>query len=202
MGSQLRPAFVLLVALHVLTGVVYPLAVTGVAQVAWPAKANGSIVTVDGRPRGSRLVGQPFSAPGYFWGRPSATSPVPYDASASSGSNLGPTNPALLDLVRARIAALRATDPSLTGPIPVDLVTASASGLDPDISAAAALVQVPRVARARGVSEASVRALVESHVVEPMLGLLGEPRVNTLLLNLALDATANAGGGGFRTPGV
>ena len=202
MGSQLRPAFVLLVALHVLTGVVYPLAVTGVAQVAWPGKVNGSIVRVAGRARGSRLIGQPFSAPGYFWGRPSATSPVPYDASASSGSNLGPTNPALLDLVRARIAALRAADPLLTGPVPVDLVTASASGLDPDISVAAALVQVARVARARGVSEASVRVLVESHVVEPMLGLLGEPRVNVLLLNLALDATATAGGGGVRTPGV
>lgn len=202
MGSQLRPALVLLVALHVLTGVVYPLAVTGIAQVVWPGKANGSLVVVDGRPRGSRLIGQPFSTPGYFWGRPSATSPVPYDASASSGSNLGPTNPALLDLVRARIATLRLADPSLTGPIPVDLVTASASGLDPDISVAAALAQIPRVARARGMSEASVRTLVEAHAVAPTLGLLGEPRVNVLLLNLALDAAAHPDGGGARPPSV
>ena len=202
MGSQLRPALVLLVALHVLTGVVYPLAVTGIAQIVWPANAGGSLVVVDGRARGSRLIGQPFSAPAYFWGRPSATSPVPYDASASSGSNLGPTNPALLDLVRARIAVLRAADPSLTGPIPADLVTASASGLDPDISVAAALVQVPRVARARGVSEASVRTLVEAHAVEPTLGLLGEPRVNVLLLNLALDAGNGRGPGRVRRPGV
>lgn len=202
MGSQLRPALVLLVALHVLTGLVYPLAVTGIAQVVWPANAGGSLVVVDGQARGSRLIGQPFSAPGYFWGRPSATSPVPYDAAASSGSNLGPTNPALLDLVRTRIATLRAADPSLTGPIPVDLVTASASGLDPDISVAAALVQVPRVARARGLNEASVRALVETHAVAPTLGLLGEPRVNVLLLNLALDAAPHADGGGVRPPSV
>lgn len=202
MGSQLRPALVLLVALHVLTGVVYPFVVTGVAQAVWPAKAGGSLVVVNGQTRGSRLVGQPFSAPGYFWGRPSATAPVPYDASASSGSNLGPTNPVLLDLVRTRIATLRAADSSLTGPIPVDLVTASASGLDPDISIAAALAQVPRVARARGMSEASVRTLVETHAAAPTLGLLGEPRVNVLLLNLALDAAAHADGGGSRPPNV
>lgn len=202
MGSQLRPALVLLVALHVLTGLVYPLAITGIAQVIWPGKADGSLVVVDGQTRGSRLIGQPFSAPGYFWGRPSATSPVPYDASASSGSNLGPTNPALLDLVRDRIAALRAADPGLTGPIPADLVTASASGLDPDISVAAALVQVPRVARARGLAEETVRRLVEANAVAPTLGLLGEPRVNVLLLNLALDAAAHADGGGVRPPSV
>ena len=202
MGSQLRPALVLLVALHVLTGVVYPLVVTGVAQVVWPAKAGGSLVVRNGQARGSRLVGQPFSAPGYFWGRPSATPGVPYDASASSGSNLGPTNPAFLDLVRTRVARLRAADPALTGPIPVDLVTASGSGLDPDVSIAAALAQVPRVARARGMSEASVRTLVETRAVLPTLGLLGEPRVNVLLLNLALDAAARANGGGVRPPGV
>ena len=202
MGSQLRPALVLLVALHVLTGLVYPLAVTGIAQVVWPGKADGSLVAVNGRAYGSRLIGQPFSAPGYFWGRPSATSPVPYDASASSGSNLGPTNAALLDLVRTRIATLRAADPSLAGPIPVDLVTASASGLDPDISVAAALVQIPRVARARGMSEARVRTLVEGQAVAATLGLLGEPRVNVLALNLALDAAARAGGAAVRPPSV
>ena len=202
MGSQLRPALVLLVALHVLTGLVYPLAVTGIAQVVWPGKAGGSLVVVNGQARGSRLIGQPFSAPGYFWGRPSATSPVPYDASASSGSNLGPTNPALLDLVRARIAALRAADPSLTGPIPADLVTASASGLDPDISLAGALVQVPRVARARGLAEEAVRELVLAHAAGRTLGFLGEPRVNVLLLNLALDGTGAGGLIGVRPPGV
>jgi K+-transporting ATPase ATPase C chain len=187
MGSQLRPALVLLVALHVLTGLVYPLFVTGVAQVAWPGKANGSVVKVDGKDFGSALIGQPFSAPGYFWSRPSATSPVPYDALASSGSNLGPTNPALADAVRGRIAALRAADPSLTGPIPTDLVTTSGSGLDPDISVAAALAQVRRVAKARGLAESDVRQLVRAHSVGRTLGLLGEPRVNVLLLNLALD---------------
>ncbi len=187
MKSQLRPALVLLVALHVLLGVIYPLVVTGIAQAAWPGKANGSLITVNGQDRGSALIGQPFSAPGYFWSRPSATSPVPYDASGSSGSNLGPTNPALLDLVRARIAALRAADPSLTGPIPADLVTASGSGLDPDISAAAALVQVGRVARARGVAESQVLQLVRTHTAGRTLGFLGEPRVNVLRLNLELD---------------
>jgi K+-transporting ATPase ATPase C chain len=187
MSSQLRPALVLLVALHVLTGLVYPLVVTGVAQVAWPGKANGSVVKVEGKDFGSSLIGQPFSAPGYFWSRPSATSPLPYDASASSGSNLGPTNPALADAVRARIAALRAADPGLTGPIPVDLVTSSGSGLDPDISAAGALVQVPRVARARGLQEESLRQLVRTHIEGRTFGFLGEPRVNVLALNLALD---------------
>jgi K+-transporting ATPase ATPase C chain len=187
MKSQLRPALVLIVALHVLTGLFYPLVVTGLAQVAWPGKANGSLVIVDGRARGSALIGQPFSAPGYFWSRPSATSPVPYNASASSGSNLGPTNPALADAVQARIAALRAADPSLTGPIPADLVTDSGSGLDPDISVAAALVQVPRVAKARGLRVDVVRKLMRAQSVGRTMGLIGEPRVNVLLLNLALD---------------
>jgi len=187
MISQLRPALVLVAALHVLTGIVYPLVVTGVAQVAWPNKANGSVLSIGGKDVGSRLIGQPFSAAGYFWSRPSATSPAPYDASGSTGSNLGPTNPALLDAVQGRIAALRAADPTLTGPIPVDLVTASGSGLDPDISVAGALAQVNRVAAARGVPPQRVRQLVESRVQGRTLGLLGEPRVNVLQLNLELD---------------
>ncbi len=187
MLTQLRPALVLLAALHLLTGAVYPLVVTGVAQTVWRDRANGSLLLEGGRVRGSALVGQPFSSPRYFWGRPSATSPAPYDASASAGSNLGPTNPALAAAVRDRVAALRAADPSLAGPVPVDLVTASASGLDPDISVAAALVQVPRVARARGLPEAAVRSLVQGRAQGRTLGFLGEPRVNVLALNLALD---------------
>ncbi len=187
MLTQLRPGLVLLAALAALTGVVYPLAVTGIAHAVWPDKANGSPVVERGEARGSALIGQPFSSPGYFWGRPSATSPVPYDAAASAGSNLGPTNPALIAAVRDRIAALRAADPGLTGPVPVDLVTASASGLDPDVSVAAALVQVPRVARARALPEDSVRSLVLGRIQGRTLGLLGEPRINVLDLNLALD---------------
>jgi K+-transporting ATPase ATPase C chain len=177
----------MIAALHVLLGIGYPLAVTGIAQVVWPARANGSILKVNGKPVGSALIGQPFSAPGYFWSRPSATSPFPYDASASTGSNLGPTNPALLDAVRARVAALRAADPAEKGPIPADLVTTSASGLDPDISVAGALYQVPRVASARGLDAGAVRALVVARAQERTLGFLGEPRVNVLELNLALD---------------
>jgi potassium-transporting ATPase KdpC subunit len=200
MSTQLRPAFVLFAALSVLTGVVYPLAVTGIAQVALHGPANGSIEVVGGRPVGSRLVGQPFSAPQYFWGRPSATSPVPYDASASAGSNLGPTNPALRSAVRDRITALRAANPSLSGPIPVDLVTASASGLDPDISVAAALCQVTRVAAARGLAVGDVRELVKTLAQGRTLGLLGEPRVNVLLLNLALDRQVLRPAGAAHTP--
>jgi K+-transporting ATPase ATPase C chain len=187
MSSQLRPALVLLVALHVLTGLVYPLVVTGIAQAVFPARANASLVVVDGQPRGSALIGQPFSAPGYFWSRPSATSPVPYDASASTGSNLGPTNPALASAIRDRIAALRAADPGLKGTIPADLVTASGSGLDPEISVAAALVQVPRVAKERGLQEGQVRELVRAHTDGRTFAVLGEPTVNVLALNLALD---------------
>ncbi len=187
MITQLRPALVLLAALHLLTGIVYPLVVTGIAQVAWHDRANGSLLVEDGRVRGSSLIGQPFSSPGYFWSRPSATSPAPYDGSGSTGSNLGPTNPALIAAVRDRIAALRAADPSLTGPVPVDLVTASGSGLDPDVSVAAALVQVPRVAAARGLAPERVRALVLGRAQGRTLGFLGEPRVNVLALNLALD---------------
>ncbi|MEW6337453.1 MAG: potassium-transporting ATPase subunit KdpC [Acidobacteriota bacterium] len=194
MTTQLRPAIVLLGALHVLTGIVYPLLVTGIAHLVWPEKAHGSLVRVDGRDRGSALIGQPFSAPGYFWGRPSATSPVPYDASASSGSNLGPTNPQLLEAVRGRVAALRRSDPGMEGPIPSDLVTASASGLDPHISVASALIQVDRVAAARGMPRESLRRLVESHQEGRTLGLFGEPRVNVLLLNLALDRASHVSG--------
>jgi K+-transporting ATPase ATPase C chain len=185
--NDVQAAIVLLGALALLTGIVYPVAVTGIAQVVFPSAANGSLLVVDGRVRGSSLIGQPFSAPGYFWSRPSATSPVPYNAAASAGSNLGPTNPALVAAVQERVAALRAADPGLTGSIPVDLVTASASGLDPDISPAAALVQVPRVARARGLPEEPLRQLVRTHIETRAFGFLGEPRVNVLALNLDLD---------------
>jgi K+-transporting ATPase ATPase C chain len=187
MRSEFRPAFVLLVAFLVLAGLAYPLAITGIAQVLFPARANGSLIIRHGKAVGSALIGQPFSAPAYFWGRPSATSPVPYDAFASAGSNLGPTNPALLAAVRERIAALRAADPTLRRAVPVDLVTTSASGLDPDISVAAALVQVDRVSAARGLPTEQVRQLVLAHAEGRTLGFLGEPRVNVLRLNLALD---------------
>ena len=187
MKNDLQAAVVLLGALALLTGIVYPLAVTGIAQVVFPSAANGSLLVVDGRVRGSSLIGQPFSGPGYFWSRPSATLPVPYNAAASTGSNLGPTNPALVAAVQERTAALRAADPGLTGPIPVDLVTTSASGLDPDLSPAAGLVQVPRVAMARGLPEELLRQLVRTHIETRAFGFLGEPRVNVLALNLALD---------------
>ena len=205
MRSEIRPAVVLLVLFTLLTGVAYPLAVTGIARVAFPAQAEGSLVRAGGRAVGSRLVGQPFDDAGYFWGRLSATSPFPYNASASTGSNYGPSHPALLDAARARIAALRAADPAATGPVPVDLVTASGSGLDPHVSPAAAEFQVARVARARGLDPERVRALVRRHTEERTWGLLGEPRVDVLELNLALDApgdgrgSAKPGGG---TPAV
>lgn len=194
MLSVLRPAATLLALFTLVTGVAYPLAVTGIAQAIFPAQANGSLVEVNGRVVGSSLMGQPFDDPRYFWGRPSATGPSPYNASASTGSNLGPTNPALATAVRERVAALRAADPEQASmPIPVDLVTASGSGLDPHVSPAAALYQVHRVARVRGVPEDRVRALVEAHVEVRTLGVLGEPRVNVLLLNLALDELARTG---------
>lgn len=194
MISLLRPAVTLLALLTLVTGVAYPLVVTGTAQALFPTKANGSLLQVNGRVVGSRLIGQPFEDPRYFWGRPSATSPGPYNASASTGSNLGPTNPALAASVEARVAALRAADPArASAPIPVDLVTASGSGLDPDISPAAALYQVPRIARLRGLPEEHVRALVEAHIKGRTFGVLGEPRVNVLLLNLGLDALTHAG---------
>lgn len=187
MRTQLRPALVALTALTLITGFLYPLVITGIAQILFPRQANGSLILIDGKPVGSSLIGQPFAAPKYFWGRPSATSPFPYNAAASSGSNLGPTNDALIKAVQARIDALKAVDPGNPLPIPVDLVTASASGLDPHISPAAAEYQVRRIARVRGLDETDVRRLVAQHMEGRQLGVLGEPRVNVLTLNLALD---------------
>jgi len=166
---------------------IYPLAVTGIGQLMFAQAANGSLLAVDGRPVGSALIGQSFTAAQNFWGRPSATGPFPYNAAVSSGSNLGPLNPALAEAVKARLEALKAADLGNDNPVPVDLVTASASGLDPDISLAAAYYQAPRVANARGVPVAQVLALVEQQAARPWLGILGEPRVNVLRLNLALD---------------
>jgi K+-transporting ATPase ATPase C chain len=193
MRSQLRPALVSLGIFTLLTGVLYPLVVTGIAQVVFPWQANGSVIVQQGRPVGSALIGQPFDDPKYFWGRLSATSPAPYTAfnadkqTGSSGSNYGPLNPALREAIQARIKALQEADPTNRTPIPVDLVTASASGLDPHMSPAAAEYQVGRVARARGLSADAVRQLVARHTAGRTFGLLGEPRVNVLALNLALD---------------
>jgi K+-transporting ATPase ATPase C chain len=195
MLSQIRAAVVSLAALSVVTGLAYPLVVTGVAQAAFPREASGSLVARSAGPVGARLIGQPFDEPKYFWGRPSATTDadgkaLPYNAQSSAASNLGPTNPALVDAVTARVAALRAADPENDRPVPVDLVTTSGSGLDPDISPAAADYQVSRVARVRGLPVEQVRALVEAHTEERDLGLLGERHVNVLGLNIALDALA------------
>lgn len=190
MLSELRPAVLALIVLSVITGVLYPLAVTGIAQVAFPEQANGSLIRRGDRIVGSRWIGQSFDDPRYFWGRLSATMP-PYNGAASSGSNYGPLNPALADATRARVESLVPTDGAARGSvprIPVDLATASGSGLDPHISPAAARFQVARVARARGLAEAGVAALVEQYVEGRELGVLGEPRVNVLALNLALDA--------------
>jgi K+-transporting ATPase ATPase C chain len=195
MIRELRTAAVLLLVLTIVTGIAYPLVVTGVAQVAFPAKANGSLIEAGGksvqdaaRAVGSELIGQPFADPKHFWSRASATSPYPYNASASSGSNQGPLNPALTDAVTARVKALRDADPGNTAPVPADLVTASASGLDPHISPAAAEYQVARVAKARGLAAEKVRGLVTQATEGRQLGFLGEPRVNVLRVNLALDA--------------
>jgi K+-transporting ATPase ATPase C chain len=184
MKTQLRPALTLFALLTVLTGVIYPLVVTGVAQTLFPHQANGSLITIDGKTYGSELIGQQFDDPKYFWGRLSA---VNYNAAASSGSNYGPMNPALMETVQARVDALKAADPDNTLPIPVDLVTASGSGLDPHISVAAALYQVSRVASSRGLNEADVIALVNQYTENRQFGIFGESRVNVLLLNLALD---------------
>jgi K+-transporting ATPase ATPase C chain len=197
MRAQLKPAIVVLALLTLITGIIYPLVVTVIAQVAFPAQANGSLIVKDGQPIGSRLIGQSFDDPKYFWGRLSATGTYPYNAfnaealTASSGSNYGPLNPALLEMVQSRIDALQEADPGNTQSIPVDLVTASGSGLDPHISPAAAEYQVARVARARRLDESAVRQLVAQHTQGRDLGVLGEPRVNVLELNLALDATAS-----------
>jgi K+-transporting ATPase ATPase C chain len=188
MVRELKPALILLLLFTAVIGVAYPLLVTGLAQVIFSQRSNGSLIERDGKPVGSQLIGMPFSNPKYFWSRPSATSPYPYNAAASSGSNQGPTNPALTDAVAARIKALRDADPGNTSPVPVDLVTASGSGLDPQISPAAAQYQVNRVARARGMDAVAVQALVDQYTDGLQLGILGEPRVNVLELNLALDA--------------
>jgi K+-transporting ATPase ATPase C chain len=188
MLTQLRAALVAFLSLTVITGVVYPLLVTGFARAAWSDKAEGSLVQVNGHVVGSSLIGQPFDAPGYFWGRLSATTPFPFNAGSSSPSNLGPSNPALTDAAKARLTALAEADPEAKGAVPVDLVTASGSGLDPDISPAAAYYQVRRVARARHLDEPRVRKLVDGAIVSPTLGVLGEARVNVLGLNMAVDA--------------
>jgi len=187
MKTLFRPALTLLLALTVVTGVLYPLAVTGVAQLLFGDAANGSIIVHDGKALGSSLIGQPFADPKYFWGRPSATAPFANNSASSTGSNLGPTNNALTDAVKQRIDALHAADPDNATPVPVDLVTASGSGLDPDISPAAARYQIARVAKARGLSTEAVAKLVAQASEGRQLGLLGEPRVNVLHLNLLLD---------------
>lgn len=187
MKSLLRPAVSLFVLLTAITGIVYPFVVTGVARVAFPSAAGGSLIVQDGKAVGSELIGQNFSDPKYFWGRPSATAPMPYNAAASSGSNQGPLNPALADAVKARVEALKAADPQNAKPVPIDLVTTSASGLDPHISPAAAAYQVERIARVRHLTPDVVQALVEQHTEGRQWGIFGEKRVNVLKLNLALD---------------
>lgn len=188
MTSIVRPALVLFAVLTLVTGVAYPLVVTGVAQTIFPVQAAGSLILKDGKPVGSALIGQNFSDTKHFWGRPSATGPMPYNAGASSGSNQGPLNPALTDAVKGRVEALRAADPSNTASVPVDLVTASASGLDPHISPAAARYQVGRIAKLRGLPVETIQTLVDAQTEKPWLGVLGESQVNVLRLNIALDA--------------
>lgn len=192
MLKELRPALVVFGLLTALTGAAYPALITGIAQAVFPDQANGSLIVQDGEAVGSRLIGQTFADPGHFWGRPSATAPMSFNAAASSGSNQGPLNPALEEAVKGRIEALKASDPSQTAVIPVDLVTASGSGLDPHISVAAAQWQAPRVARSRNLSDAQVGELIARHTDGRQLAVLGEPRVNVLELNLALDNLASA----------
>ena len=192
MLKELRPALVVFGLLTALTGAAYPALITGIAQAVFPDQANGSLIVQDGKAVGSRLIGQTFSDPGHFWGRPSATAPMSFNAAASSGSNQGPLNPALEEAVKGRIEALKASDPSQTAAIPVDLVTASGSGLDPHISVAAAQWQAPRVARSRNLSDAQVGELIARHTEGRQLAVLGEPRINVLELNLALDNLASA----------
>ena len=188
MNTIIRPAIVLFLVMSVLTGIVYPFAVTGLAQLLFHDQADGSLMVANGHAVGSRIIGQSFSDPKYFWSRPSATAPQPYNGLASGGSNQGPLNPALTEAVKSRVDALKAADPTNALPIPVDLVTASASGLDPDISIAAARYQAARIARVRGLEPAAVQSLIDAHAHGRLLGLIGEPRVNVLELNLALDA--------------
>jgi K+-transporting ATPase ATPase C chain len=188
MRTLIRPAVTLLLLMTTLLGIVYPLVVTGIAKVAFPDQAAGSLIMKDGKAVGSTLIGQNFTAPKYFWGRPSATGNAPYNGVASAGSNLGPLNPALTDAIKARAEALRAADPGNNAPVPVDLVTASGSGLDPEISVAAAQYQLARVAKARGLTNEAVQKLIDAHTQGRWLGFLGEPRVNVLELNLALDS--------------
>jgi potassium-transporting ATPase KdpC subunit len=189
MSRLIRNALTMLLVMTVITGLVYPLVATGVAQVLFPHQANGSLIERDGKPIGSELIGQYFDDPKYFWGRPSATAPQPYNGTGSNGSQLGPTNPALRDAVQQRIDALRKADPGNTTPVPADLVTASGSGLDPEISPAAAQYQVARVAKARNLNVQQVQALIAQYTQGRQLGILGEPRVNVLQLNLALDGS-------------
>jgi K+-transporting ATPase ATPase C chain len=188
MKQYLRPALSIFVGLSIITGLAYPLIVTGIGKVAFPSQAEGSLIRQDDRIVGSKLIGQQFSSPAYFWGRPSATAPYPYNAAASSGSNQGPLNPALEAAVKERIAALKSADPDNTQAVPVDLVTASASGLDPHISPAAALYQADRVARARQLDRAQILQLIAQHTKGKQFGIFGENRVNVLSLNLSLDA--------------
>lgn len=188
MKNLLRPALALFLLLSLVTGLLYPLLVTGIARLAFPEAAAGSLIVKDGAPIGSRLIGQSFTDPGYFWGRPSATAPMPYNAAASGGSNQGPLNPALVDAVKSRIAALKAVDPDNVRPIPADLVNASASGLDPHIAPEAAAYQVARIARRRHLPAAEIEALVARQTEGRQWGIFGEPRVNVLELNIALDA--------------
>jgi K+-transporting ATPase ATPase C chain len=193
MSRLIRNSLMMLLLMTLITGVLYPLAATGLAQVIFPGQANGSLIEKNGKPVGSALIGQSFTDAKYFWGRPSATSPNPNNAASSSGSNTGPTNPALIDAIKQRIDALHAVDPGNKAPVPVDLITASGSGLDPDISPAAAQYQLARVAQARKLSVSQVQAMVDQSTSGRTLGILGEPRVNVLKLNLALDSSQHGG---------